>query len=720
MDPQTLETSLSTIDSWPAIFPSLTQEKVVLKGNHQKFMDYLTHRLKNKEPLAPEQDELNAEIQDFVDTINHEYETAQTEIVRHQALNSPHLVKHQSCDLLAAAATNDTVLLEEILAQDNIDINIKGKFGETPLHVAAIIGHVEATKLLLEHGADASIQAYTSLYDFDSGHTAMSLALFENHQDIVHLLFDYAPTNYLAQKELFTLFVEFNQSEALNLMIEKGTHLTFSHVILEDLAWEKLMDLIEHTELTEQSHSANDYQKLRDISETLILITNLTGTAITDDPYIDFGVPTMGIWIESYVALLKDPTAHEILLETAQKINAIDNNKDHYVLAKALFHIIPIEGDFNFQYDPKHSFQTGKALIDAEGFFNNYTVPLAHNALYNFVNNNTFHDSAQANAFHAALDAFALSADMANELGLMATSEKFYDALQNGQTIILPSGWTGHAVDIVLNTKLGLLAIANNGRSYHELESGATIFRMHHMDNITPDLIHDILVNEDQVNLELKLAAKLGLVEFQMLPEMPQFTGNCSWQSQESAIEGALFINLIEQGYNADKAAELAHTYYKQWDDYQTLHFVKEYFENDPRIDHSAVEAMIKTQAFLLETDDINIVKLNPIGAYLVHVYEDLYHHSVNDLQLNKSNILNHDDIQDFSELWHDLDIPLALSHDLDHENTTNAYSLDTLLDNSWYVSSETSSLATTEIAIAQSLPIFDVLQPEHTIFSCD
>ena len=63
------------------------------------------------------------------------------------------------------------------------DINARGKYGRTALHVAAKIGNVPIIKLLLEHGADIKIKN-------SHGFTALYVAAVANNIDAMHALFE--------------------------------------------------------------------------------------------------------------------------------------------------------------------------------------------------------------------------------------------------------------------------------------------------------------------------------------------------------------------------------------------------------------------------------------------------------------------------------------------------------------------------------------------------
>jgi len=89
--------------------------------------------------------------------------------------------------LWTAAARGHTAEVRYLLATDGTDIEERGgEGGSSPLHCAADHGHLEASRLLLEAGADLSATT-------DDGRTPLHYAAQQGREDVMQLLLDHTP-----------------------------------------------------------------------------------------------------------------------------------------------------------------------------------------------------------------------------------------------------------------------------------------------------------------------------------------------------------------------------------------------------------------------------------------------------------------------------------------------------------------------------------------------
>jgi hypothetical protein len=74
-----------------------------------------------------------------------------------------------------------TTSVKRLLSIRNINVNVKDLYGSTPLHCAALNGHIEIARLLLQNGAEVNAKGR---WDTPPLH----LAAIQGHIDILHLL----------------------------------------------------------------------------------------------------------------------------------------------------------------------------------------------------------------------------------------------------------------------------------------------------------------------------------------------------------------------------------------------------------------------------------------------------------------------------------------------------------------------------------------------------
>jgi ankyrin repeat protein len=84
--------------------------------------------------------------------------------------------------LFAAVRGGDGAVVEHLLA-NGAELRVKGRYQQTPLQVAAYIGHTDVVRILVDHGADIDERG-------PWGETALHWASVRGHMDVVSLLLE--------------------------------------------------------------------------------------------------------------------------------------------------------------------------------------------------------------------------------------------------------------------------------------------------------------------------------------------------------------------------------------------------------------------------------------------------------------------------------------------------------------------------------------------------
>lgn len=93
--------------------------------------------------------------------------------------------------IFAAAMLGDTARLEPLLTANRSLVSAVSPDGWTPLHLAAFFGNADATRLLLNKGADVKIRSNNAMNNL-----ALHAAAAGKHKDIVKLLLEFGtPAN---------------------------------------------------------------------------------------------------------------------------------------------------------------------------------------------------------------------------------------------------------------------------------------------------------------------------------------------------------------------------------------------------------------------------------------------------------------------------------------------------------------------------------------------
>jgi len=164
-------------------------------------------------------------------------------------------------DLLDAVKEGDVARVR-LLLRRGANVNAMDKYGNTPLHSAAVLGHAEIARLLLEHGADPSIRN-------DLGRTPLDLARDRGHEGVVRVIEKYN-RKQASQSSLFLTYQEWENAKKADklddLIGKRVKSRTIEGEIIEIYTTPVLFGLepsivIRTKEGEELSYSLSDFEK---------------------------------------------------------------------------------------------------------------------------------------------------------------------------------------------------------------------------------------------------------------------------------------------------------------------------------------------------------------------------------------------------------------------------------------------------------------------------
>ncbi|HKY69366.1 MAG TPA: ankyrin repeat domain-containing protein [Gammaproteobacteria bacterium] len=449
-----------------------------------------------------------------------------------------------------AAATGNIELLQSYLMQ-GYDIDIQDKYHSTPLQVAVFHGQLETVQWLLQNGADVNATCYQN-------NTALHIALLENQTAVVATLLDFG-ANPVSLND--------NDESPILLSLERIVSLSDLPVTYEYMLQNELNTFITLCEALDGPPIFEDYD---DTDNTL-------------EP--DF-LP-ISIILEWVASSVSDPTMRTHILTTADIIDQNDPYHifDKYIATKALLHAFPNDKTYSL------TLSNGQELyVHSEGFSSLFTTAIAKDAIQAFLDQlNVADDPIKTSVFSSLASTLNYGVTLAQQSDDLALCEEALLKFNAGETILLPTGWNGHAVDVILNKPHQLFIVCNAGQRFSEDPPGSKFYTLSHLDKIDADLIHDILSNEDQYVMEYKNTYLLGLDEVYDIEYPKQEFGNCAWHSQKVAVSALIFLDLLDQGFDTHEAYAKTENYYNEWESFQSDYILHQYVAQVPELETQAL-----------------------------------------------------------------------------------------------------------------------------------
>lgn len=471
----------------------------------------------------------------------------------------------QSAYPLHLLARNGSASEIEALLMAGADVNQEDLLSTRPLHVAALSGNNNAVKLFIQYGADVNDNSYYGI-------TALHLAL------------------------------KYQNYETAKILLNEG----HADPMVGKMQYPTAFDYLANTlyQYIETYESSENRRYLPTIDKLINLVDMMGPDCVyymPDSEGLTFEAIPLNVVLKVFASQMDPCSQKDALLKLADKVAT--PHADYYVNAKLLLHVFPTGGDYDLKVkDTLHP-------IYSEGFVGLYTTPFVGHTVNAYLEKLESHsdgDTLTYSVFSKIEKTYQFASDLTAQKTDIHACEKALEAFHNGETILLPSGWDGHFVNIILSKPQGLFACANSGQRYYEHDAGITFYKIYDPDEMDADLIYNILNNDDEMFLEYDALYQYGLFEdTHFMPGDNQEYGNCALQSHREALRGLLYIELLNEGLTPQDANNQAESYFQEWNTFLSYNTIEEHFSQNVGL---SVEAY--TDIFL----DINLDHDNPLS----------------------------------------------------------------------------------------------------------
>lgn len=389
-------------------------------------------------------------------------------------------------------------------------LNSQDELGSSALHLAVMRGHINITQLLLsQKEINPNLQAYK--------HPQQSNT--------------FSPLD---------IAIKYNQPiEMVALLLQNG--------VVTAHPTDLLMLLIDN------AFSTDDMLFKQETIDILnLLIQKFPAIAYVDGKPLSSILYQLGAYVDKPEAKVSIQKVIDILIE--QDLN---DYAEKFILAKNFTHAFPSAN----VYSTINMYS--KDLVNAEGHFTVFTIKSffdsqsdylhilngqgvgqKESALFNMDIAN--YSQFKKNVLSEVNASFYVAHKALPNAGLYDVSQLLYSLYDEGYTLLLPTGWHRHAIDIILDKSLGLYIVANAGDRYPKLPSGVKAYENH--SPISAEDIYKIINNQDQFNLEYgqyyELALQKNSAFSQSFPD--QDYGNCALNSLLLANWSLTYINVYK------------------------------------------------------------------------------------------------------------------------------------------------------------------------------
>lgn len=471
-----------------------------------------------------------------------------------------HQENSEKMPLHLAARRGDLQEIKKLLKQGNY-VDLEDHNSSTALHVAALCGKTDAAILLLQHGANIHDLSYEGL-------SIVQVAIEHGHYDtasalIHHGKFDPNQKNARGESAINMLFLNF-KTLAKSAEFAAGSAKAIGEM-------QKILTAFENF----AAHSGKFFH----CSDSFIG-ENQSGAKATY--YYDY---PMSMQLKIYAPLAPNKVIRDQILQTAEKIYAIDKSEDAFIMAKNILNVFPTGNAYHVKVG-----HGKKIIVNANGHFKLFTTELAKKSLAEYAQKvqQESNDPLKVAVFERLKDIYENAHDFLSKIGEKATFDHYFSLYEQGKTILIPSGWDGHFVTLFASLPQKIVGVGNSGERYAKTPSGTTFYET--SDKLDPQFIKEVVFNQSKQHFEHDKMIQYGIIEQVGSIAMPQQKyGNCSWESHRDAIEGMILVELMNLNPGMKNSVVTAHQYFTEWDHFHGIYQLQEYQSTDPILPVSAL-----------------------------------------------------------------------------------------------------------------------------------
>jgi hypothetical protein len=513
-----------------------------------------------------EKDEKEEEFNDSFDLFKILKEMAESapaagETSQRSGFTAPHKAAHHF-PLHHAAAKGDIELMKKLMNEGH-NFTCEDDRGAMPIVWATACGQKEAVRLLIK--VDVYLKDKDKYYKdkYYEGDNVLHMAVQSKQYEIARLLAEAgAPVlqkNAKMINPLTMLFTQlFLESEQLNKnpTVEKTKEI---HEILDTLGtFVKNCDKTPYIILIHPNFKLGEYQV-----PLFAALTNLTEK-------------------------LESAEIRTRISQISEDISKNDTFKESYPYAKNLLSTFPTGKKYKIE---KFKLAENDSLtILADGNYKQFTTPLAKDSLTAFCQTLTkVEDAAKKAIFEKVREAFSFASALTGKAADKSAAEEAFARFEKGESILLPSNFENHFIDVILSKTQNLFIIANTDYRFAYDKPGVMLHHIEDLKQINSDFIHNVLVNQDRANLEFFITIKNDIVKYLTLEAPDQKFGNCTWESHRYGVKGLIYTELLNQGISHEDAAKTSEEYFQAWDNFHNHYMLEEYLSHQPILPASAL-----------------------------------------------------------------------------------------------------------------------------------